>query len=58
MIQRQKIDLILLFVGMTFLAYSIFGSNWIDEDVFRFIIGLELVLGSLYLISAPLNRWY
>ena len=57
MIQRMKIDVILFIVGITFLTYSMFGSEMFGEDMFRFIIGVEFILGALYLIGSPENQW-
>ena len=58
MIQRMKIDVILFIIGLTFLIYSLFGGEMsMNETTFRFIIGIEFMLGSLYLIISPENRW-
>jgi hypothetical protein len=58
MIQRTKIDIILLIIGLTFLIYSILGVGYgFEETDFRFLLGIEFTLGSLYLILSPENQW-
>lgn len=56
MIQRMKMDVVLLIVGITFLVYSIFGSGN-NPELFRFIIGTELTIGILYCMLSPENKW-
>lgn len=58
MIQRTKIDILLLIIGLTFLIYSILGVGYgIEETDFRFLLGIEFTLGSLYLILSPEGKW-
>ena len=55
--QRMKIDVVLFIIGITFLTYSMFGAEMFSADAFRFLIGVEFILGALYLILAPENKW-
>jgi predicted MFS family arabinose efflux permease len=57
MIQRMKIDLILLIIGITFLSYSVLGEHTIDANLLRFIIGVEFILGALYLMLSPDRKY-